>query len=122
MPFRGVYLYLRMVSRNFVSSVVVCMYSSLKYELMPYSIVGEVLSDITDIFVLLVDDAMPPVTSEYVIENGIFQGKFMKGTKWSVPVDKFFAFPGAIYIVGVYNNNQCFTSPVYINLPLNSCL
>lgn len=63
---------------------------------------------------------MPPVTSEYVIENGILQGKFMKGTKWVVPVDKFFAFPGAIYIVGVYNNNQCFTSPVYINLPLNS--
>ena len=111
-----------MVSRKCISSVVACMHSSLKYELMPYSIVGEVISDITDIFVLLVDDGMPPVTSEYVIENGILQGKFMKGTKWVVPVDKFFAFPGAIYIVGVYYNNQCFTSPVYINLPLNSCL
>lgn len=97
------------------------MHSTMRYELTPYSIMGDVTTDILAIFVLIVDDTTPSFTSEYVIENGIFQGKFVKGSKWSVSVDKYYDFPGAIYIVGVYNNNECFTSPIYINLPLYSC-
>lgn len=101
--------------------LVACIHSIMKYEVTPYSITGDVVTDVLAIFVLIVDDTTPPFTSEYVIENGIFQGKFVKGSKWSVPVDKYYNFPGAIYIVGVYNHNTCFTSPIYINLPLYSC-
>lgn len=82
---------------------------------------GDVLSDFMTIFVIIVDDTTQPISPDYIIENGIIEGKFEKGTRWTVRTDSFNTFPGSMYIMGVYNNNQCRTNPVYINLPLNSC-
>lgn len=97
------------------------MYPTLKYDVTSNSIAGDVLSDFITIFVLVVDDNTSPVSSDYIIENGVIQGKFSKGSRWVVRTETFNTFPGALYIVGVYSNNQCRTNPLYINLPLNSC-
>lgn len=104
------------------NSNVGCMYPTLKYEVTSNMISGDVVTDFMTIFVLIVDDNTPIVSPDYIIENGIIQGKFTKGTRWEVWTDKFNTFPGSIYIVGVYSNNQCRTKPLYINLPLNSCI
>ena len=74
-----------------------------------------------NLFVLTVDDTTPPMTSEDVITKGIRQGKYIKGERWTVSTEKFYTFPGALYIVGVYNNGNCITRPIYINLTLNDC-
>lgn len=97
------------------------MFPTLKYDVTSNSIAGDVLPDYITIFVLVVDDNTPPVSSDYIIGNGVIQGKFPKGSRWVVRTETFNTFPGALYIVGVYSNNQCHTNPLYINLPLNSC-
>ena len=99
-----------------------CFYSTLKYETTSNLISGDVLVDHLTIFVLIVDDNTPEISPEYIISNGIIQGKFTKGSRWEVHTDTFNKFPGSMYILGVYSNNQCHTKPLYINLPLNSCI
>lgn len=94
----------------------------MKYEATSNSISGDVLSDFMTIIVLMVDDTTQPITPDYIIENGIIEGKFEKGTRWEVLTDSFNTFPGSMYIMGVYNHNQCRTNPLFINLPLNSCI
>ena len=94
----------------------------MKYELGSNSISGDVISDFMNLFVLTVDDGTPRYSAEYIIENGIYQGKYMKGSKWTVHTSQLHALPGALYIVGVYSDNECATRPLYINLPLNKCL
>ena len=94
---------------------------SLKYELGSNLISGDVISDFMNLFVLTVDDGTPRYSAEYIIENGIYQGKYMKGSKWTVHTSQLHALPGALYIVGVYSDNECATRPLYINLPLNKC-
>ena len=61
----------------------------MKYEATSNSISGDVLSDFITIFVLIVDDTTQPVTPDYIIENGIIEGKFEKGTRWKVLTDSF---------------------------------
>ena len=93
----------------------------MKYELGSNSISGDVISDFMNLCVLTVDDGTPRYSAEYMIETGIYQGKYMKGSKWIVHTSQLHALPGALYIVGVYSNHECATRPLYINLPLNKC-
>ena len=74
-----------------------------------------------NLFVLTVDDTTPSMTPEDVITKGVYQGKYIKGEHWVVSTERFYTFPGALYIVGVYNNGLCITRPIYVNLPLNDC-
>ena len=85
-------------------------------------IFGEVVVDYLTIIVLIVDDNTPELSTDYIIENGIIQGKFQRGSRWEVRTETFNKFPGSIFILGLYSHNQCHTKPLYINLPLNSCI
>ena len=93
----------------------------MKYELGSNSISGDVISDFMNLFVLTVDDGTLRYSAEYIIENGIYQGKYMRGSKWTVHTSQLHDLPGALFIVGVYSSNECATRPLYINLPLNKC-
>ena len=75
-----------------------------------------------NLFVLPVDDTTSTVSSAYIVENGIHHGKYSEGERWTVNTDKYYSFPGALYIVGVYGNGNCLTRPIYVNLPLYDCL
>lgn len=74
-----------------------------------------------NLYTLIVDDNTHAFNSEDVIEFGNIQGKYTKGERWVISTERFYTFPGAMYIVGVYNHGKCYTRPVYINLPLNDC-
>ena len=106
-----------LVSRLFVG----CFLHTLKYEVSSDMIWGDVISDYMNLLVLTVDDTTPLLSTEYILQNGIFQGKYERGSRWEVTVDMLKTFPGSIYLVGLYANNQCHTDYVLINLPLNSC-
>lgn len=101
--------------------VIACKLVSLKYELEGNSISGDVTTDVLNIFIMPIDDTTPHLSSEYIIENGIHQGKYLKGSRWTVRTNRFNEFPGALYIVGLYSNNSCATRPLFVNLPLNKC-
>lgn len=75
-----------------------------------------------NLFVLPVDDTMSAVSSVYVVENGIHHGKYSEGERWVINTDKYYSFPGALYVVGVYGDGNCLTRPIYVNLPLYDCL
>ena len=61
---------------------------------------------------------MSAVSSAYVVENGIHHGKYSEGERWVINTDKYYSFPGALYVVGVYGDGNCLTRPIYVNLPL----
>lgn len=97
------------------------MHSTLSYELSSTEISGRVNSDFMNVFTLVVDDNTPAMSAEEVIEYGNIQGKYSKGERWVISTERFYSFPGALYIVGVYNHGKCYTRPIYVNLPLNDC-